>query len=87
MRLRWLFGVVHAEGGGAVGRFGEGRSFEADKVPATPASQVLVVVSEHSETRRMFVDTVHGDGAIACAVVMFRGARMRDGDRSKKIGT
>lgn len=25
MRLRWLFGVIHAEGGGAVGRFGGGK--------------------------------------------------------------
>jgi len=43
--------------------------------------------SRLSETRRIFVNTVHGYGVVACAVVVFRGARILDGYGSKKIGT
>jgi len=86
MRLRWLLGVVHAEGGGVMMRSWGLEGFKADDGPATSALQVSVVVPEHSETGRMFVDTVHSDGIIVCAVVGFRGAGVRDWDESKKIG-
>jgi len=87
MRLWWLSRFVHAEGGDVVGRSWEGRSFEANEGPTTAALQASVVVPEHSEIGRMFVDTVHSDGVIACTAVVFRGARKREGDESRKIGT
>lgn len=62
------------------------KSFKAKDDPTASALQVSVVVPEHSETGRMFVDTVHSDGIIVCAVVGFRGAGVRDWDESKKIG-
>jgi len=78
---------AHAEGGaaGRVGKSGDARSREAEEGPATSAPQVFTVVPEHSEPGRVFVDPVQGDGA-GRAVEVFRGARAREGDRSKKIG-
>jgi len=62
------------------------KSFKAKDDPTASALQVSVVVPEHSETGRMFADTVHSDGVIVYAVVVFRGGGMRGGDESKKIG-
>jgi len=87
IRLRWLSRVIHAGGGDVVGRSWEERNFETDEGPATSASQVLFGVLKHSEIRHMIVDTVFGDGAIVCTVVVFRCAKMRNGGESKKTVT
>jgi len=64
-RLLFLALGAHADGGGAVGSVGNSseaaRRWEAEVGPAITASQVLTVVSEHSETGRIFVDTAQAE--------------------------